>query len=177
MIAAIEWNTDGHVVRIVHVHDPDRPILDVLASGHSLSETDVDWSNRDQVHYRNEYGGWHGRVYLGKLAKGTRHRVWAAEFITFSSDRDNTMLSLDEARARGYDIDQSSPQPSLQQWSFRNGPVYWCERCYDFLPERDPCSCVYWCGICGYQDRRSDQCVHFCDACEGYCIGDCEEAG
>lgn len=166
-IAAIEYDSDGHVCRIVRKRGPARDILTVLAEGHRLDEEDVNWCKRDGIHYANEVGSWTGRIYLGQLMNGVRHRLWAAEDMTFSRNNSDEMLSADEIRELGYDLDQTSPKPRLSPYTFYEGSTYWCKRCDDNLPDLDHCEHVYWCGTCGcLLDKRDEACEHYCACCE-----------
>lgn len=151
-------------------------LLKVVDHGHRLSEEDVNWCKRDQVYYQHDTGSWTGRVYLGRLMPGVRHRLWAAEDMTFSAANSDEMLSDDEISELGYDLDQDSPKPRLSPYTFYESPTYYCKRCDDHLPDTDHCDHVYWCGECGcLLDKRDEACEHYCRECEVQLHdGDCD---
>ena len=181
MRAYIEYDGADKVCRIIRVSDPARPVLEALASGHSYREYDVDWSKRDECYYGHESGGGHGRVYLHQICGGMR-KAWAKPFVTFAhASSDGPMLSMASIRELGYDleVDEKIPTVGYIEWGVR---TYYCERCADFLPENEPCECVYWCDeCCEWLNKKSGRCEHYCAECDGqagynYC-DTCEEAG
>lgn len=172
----IEFDTDGRPCRIVHKRGPARDVLTVLANGHRLDEEDVNYCRRDDMLYRNEVGSWAGRVYLSELVDGVRHRLWAAEDITFCRSGSDEMLSVSEISELGYELDQDSPKPRLSPYDWTEGSTYYCKRCDDNLPDQDHCEHVYWCGECGtLQDKKTERCEHYCAECECELhTGDCD---
>jgi len=184
MIGAVEFDSDGRPCRIVRMHYPAGSVLDQLLQvadrGHRLSEGYIDYCKRDGCYYQHEAGSWTGRLYLGKLVDGARHRLWAHPDITFSRITNDDPLIESEIAELGYDL-IDGPTPSLAEFWMTDGVTYYCERCEDSLPEGDPCECVFWCDACGaYWDRWSEPCEHYCGACQvelhtGHC-DDCRSA-
>lgn len=179
-IAAIEFDADGRPCRIIHMDAPAGPVLDrlldVVDKGHRLDEEDVNWCERDQCYYQNDVGSWTGRLYLGKLIDGVRHRLWARPDITFSTSSTDAPLTPEEVSALGYDLDTDSPKPSLAGYCMYDGATYYCERCDDNIPDMEHCEHVYWCGSCGcLLDKKIERCEHYCDRCECELhTGDCD---
>lgn len=165
-LAAVEFDSKGKVCRIVRSsYAPNLSVLDILATGHRLRESDVNYCKRDDTLYINDVGGWTGRVYLGQLVAGARHRLWAREDITFSHNgRGGAMISAAEIAALGYDLDYDCiPEPILRA-PYGHSSCYYCERCDDMIPEREHCECVFWCDTCGVlQDKKTEACEHYCD--------------
>jgi len=165
MILALEYDSDGRLSRIVRAASAARTILDVLATGHRLDESDVNYCRRDDRYYRHEVGSWTGRVYLGQVMHGKRCKLWAREEATFSRASDgDRMIFAEDIAALGYDLVYGE-RPKLPY--MEEGDCYWCEKCNDMLPKREPCDHVYWCDTC-YEllSRKTERCEHYCDQCE-----------
>jgi len=168
-LGAIEFDSDGRACRLVRAHLPeDQNILDVLATGHRMSESDVNWCNRDQTLYVHRVGGWTGRVYLGQLIQGVRHKLWARDDMTFSrASGGGEMISAAEVKTLGYDL-VYGPKPIWAPDGWSGGAVHYCMGCDDNIPDRDHCfEHEYWCNDCGdFFQKRTDQCEHFCEGCD-----------
>jgi len=177
-LAAIEFDSDGRACRIVRAYLPEgQGVLDVLATGHRMSESDVDWCERDQTLYVHEVGGWTGRVYLGQLVQGVRRKLWAHESTTFCrADGENEMISAADVAALGYDL-VYGPQPDWAPDGWSGGRVHYCQRCDDMIPDRDHCfDHEYWCDDCGdFFQKKHDQCEHYCHVCEIEKTDGCED--
>ena len=177
-LAAIEFDTDGRACRLVRAHLPEgQGILDVLATGHRMSESDVNWCERDQTLYVHEVGAWTGRLYLCGLVGSVRHKLWVREDITFSNAGDSSeMISFDDVKALGYDI-VYGPKPKWAPDGWSGGAVHYCMKCDDMIPDQDHCfEHEYWCDdCCDFFQKKHDQCEHFCDVCEGEKTDWCEE--
>lgn len=166
MLIALEYDSENHLTRIVRGVPADG-ILELLGRGQYLTESDVEWCRRDECYYANNVGSWTGRIYLGHLVGGARHRLVARNDATFSTARDDRMISVDEITELGYDLEQFEKCPNLKGIVINHAKCYYCDRCDDWIPERDPCECVYWCEECGdFFSKRHDQCEHYCGECE-----------
>ena len=181
MIAAVEINTDGKICRIVRLLDPARPVLEVIATGHRFSESDVAWCRRDARYYSRWSSSWTGRLYLNKLVDGVRHRLLLASIVTCSTSIRDAPLSPAEISKLGYDVEDQEERIRLSSLTRNFGEVgytstYWCGQCNDCLPEDAPCDCVYWCDDCGEHLDKLRPCEHYCEGCEsGPCYNDCDD--
>lgn len=177
MIVSVEYDTNNRPCRIIRTTREIPPLLDILATGHRLDESDVNWCKRDKTLYVHDVGCWTGRIYLAQLCHGLRHRLWVREGLTFcGTGKGLDMISTKEVTKLGYDLEQGPYDNSWRKNSVW-GRCYYCERCDDMIPEKDHCECVYWCDdCCEFLDRNNNTCEHFCNACDAqgneWCLED-----
>ena len=130
-LVAVEFDSDGRACRLIRTFGPQPEMLDILATGHRLDESDVNWCKRDQTYYVHETGSWTGRIYLSKLCgDGARHRLWVREFMTFSENgKGDEMISAARVAELGYDLDYSPEKPCWAPGGWSESRCYYCERC------------------------------------------------